>query len=139
MIPTTERVAKRRRADIARRREDNGSRRDAGYIIWMLALTMILLFTACAFAVDLGSWYARASRIQRAADSAALAGVVWMPGNFAQAQADALAVAQKNGFSSGVTVAAVPGNPYRLRVTVNDSNVPRFFSTVLSKSPMPIG
>ena len=101
-------------------------------------MTMILLFTASAFAVDLGSWYARASRIQRAADSAALAGVVWMPGNFAQAQADALAVAQKNGFNSGVTVTPVAGNPYQLKVTVNDPNVPRFFSTILSKAPVSI-
>jgi hypothetical protein len=104
----------------------------------MLALTMIVLFTACAFAVDLGSWYARASRIQRAADSAALAGVVWMPGNFAQAQTDALATAAKNGFNSGVTVTPVAGNPYQLKVSINDPNVPRFFSSIISKSAMSI-
>ena len=113
-------------------------RRDAGYVMFMLAITMIVLFTACAFAVDLGSFYARASRIQRAADAAALAGVVWMPGDFAHAQTDALAVAAKNGFSSGVTVTAVAGNPYQLKVTILDAHVPRFFSTILSKSPMTI-
>jgi hypothetical protein len=113
-------------------------RREGGYVMFMLAITMIVLFTACAFAVDLGSFYARASRIQRAADAAALAGVVWMPGDFAHAQTDAIAVANKNGFNSGITVAAVPGNPYQLKVTINDPKVPRFFSTILTKSPMSI-
>ncbi|MEO5840065.1 MAG: Tad domain-containing protein [Acidimicrobiales bacterium] len=106
--------------------------------MFMLALTMIMLFTACAFAVDLGSFYARASRIQRAADSASLAGVVWMPGDFARAQTDALAVASKNGFSWGVTVSAIAGNPYQLKVTIVDNQVPRYFSTILTKTKMSI-
>jgi hypothetical protein len=137
VIPTKERRAARRRAELARRRAGH-QRRDAGYIIWMIALTMIVLWTACAFAIDLGSWYARASRIQRVADSAALAGVVWMPGDYAQAQTDALAVASKNGFNSGVTVSPVSGNPYQLKVSINDPNVPRFFSSILSKSSVSI-
>ena len=134
MIPARQRRVYRN-GRIRTVRED---RRDAGYVMFMLAITMIVLFTACAFAVDLGSFYARASRIQRASDAAALAGVVWMPGNFSQAQTDALAVATKNGFSTGVTVSAVAGNPYQLKVSIIDSHVPRFFSTILSTSPMTI-
>jgi hypothetical protein len=112
-----------------------GSRSQRGYILWMSAFTMTLLLTASAFAVDLGSLYARASRIQRAADAAAMAGVVWMPGDFTRATTEALDIAAKNGFSTGVTVAAVPGNSYRLKVTIRDSNIPRFFSVMLSASP----
>ncbi|HUP75210.1 MAG TPA: hypothetical protein VM282_19355 [Acidimicrobiales bacterium] len=60
---------------------------------------------ACAFAVDLGSFYARASR---------------------------------NGFTSGVTVTPIAGNPYQLQVTIDHSQVPRFFSTILTKNKMSI-
>jgi hypothetical protein len=104
----------------------------------MCAFTMTVLLTASAFAVDLGGLYARASRIQRAADAAAMAGVVWMPGDFARATTEALDIAAKNGFTTGVTVSAVPGNSYRLSVTIRDSNVPRFFSMMLTGTPTAI-
>jgi hypothetical protein len=104
----------------------------------MSAFTMTVLLTSSAFAVDLGSLYARASRIQRAADAAAMAGVVWMPGDLARATTEALDIAAKNGFSTGVTVAAVPGNSYRLKVTIVDPNVRRFFSVMLSATPLSI-
>jgi hypothetical protein len=104
----------------------------------MCAFTMTVLLTSSAFAVDLGGLYARASRIQRAADAAAMAGVVWMPGDFARATTEALDIASKNGFTTGVTVSEVPGNSYRLSVTIVDTNVPRFFSAMLSGTPTSI-
>ena len=126
---------RRRHADRTRGDE---SRHERGYVLWMTAFTMTLLLTASSFAVDLGSLYARASRIQRAADASAMAGVIWMPGDFARATTEALDIAAKNGFTTGVTVAAVPGNSYRLRVTIRDANVPRYFSVMLSASPSSI-
>lgn len=113
-------------------------RRERGYVAWMCAFTMTTLLTASAFAVDLGGLYARASRIQRAADAAAMAGVVWMPGDFSRATTEALDIAAKNGFTTGVTVSAVPGNSYRLAVSIRDPNVPRFFSLMLSGAPTSI-
>jgi hypothetical protein len=104
----------------------------------MTAITMLILLTASAFAVDLGGLYARASRIQRAADAAAMAGVVWMPGDFTRARTEALGIAAKNGFTTGVSVTTVPGNSYRLRVTISDPNVPRFFSVMLTSTPASI-
>ena len=47
----------------------------------------MLIFAA--FTVDFGSWYTRSAEIKRAADAAALAGVVWMP-EFDLAQSAAL-------------------------------------------------
>jgi hypothetical protein len=125
-------VIKRRRSATPHTSSPLGQR---GYVMWMTAITMMLLLTASAFAVDLGSIYARASRVQRAADAAAMAGVVWMPGDFARATTEALSIAAKNGFTTGVTVAPVPGNSYRLRVTIVDSKAPRFFSVMLTSAP----
>ena len=45
----------------------------------MSALLMLPLLAFAGFAVDIGYWYTHANRMQRAADAAALAGVVWMP------------------------------------------------------------
>ena len=42
-------------------------------------LSLATMVVSAAFAVDVGGWYARAAEVQRAADAAALAGVVWMP------------------------------------------------------------
>ncbi len=74
---------------------------ERGYIMAMTALLLIPLMIFAAFAVDVGAWYAQAARTQRAADAAALAAVVWMPGE-TQATAAALDVAAKNGFVHGV-------------------------------------
>jgi hypothetical protein len=64
VIPGTHRLARRHRGC---RRSD---RRNAGYVMFMLAISMVVLFSACAFALDLGSFYARASRIQRSEGAA---------------------------------------------------------------------
>ena len=56
------------------------SRRDErGYVLILTALILIPLLLISAMAVDYGAWYTSGSRMQRAADAAALAGVVWLP------------------------------------------------------------
>jgi len=78
-----------------------GSRRaggDSGFVLLMTAFMMIPILLFTAFAVDLGSWYAQSSRMQRAVDAAALAGVVQLP-NTTDAEAAANAALDANHFS----------------------------------------
>lgn len=82
-------------------------REDKGYAIAMTAMLILPLCVAVAFAVDVGAWYAQGIRIQRAADAAALAGVVYMP-DTATAYAVAREVAAKNGFPSGGAITVTP-------------------------------
>ena len=60
---------------------DDGTRvaGDGGFAIVITGLMLIPLCIFTAFAVDVGIWYAQAARAQRAADAAAMAGVVWLP------------------------------------------------------------
>lgn len=76
----------------ARRRSDEG-----GYVMATTALMLIPMLIFAAFAVDVGSWYVEAQRIQRASDAAALAGVVWMPDEN-RAREAALEITAINGY-----------------------------------------
>ncbi|HVC71462.1 MAG TPA: Tad domain-containing protein, partial [Acidimicrobiales bacterium] len=102
-----------------------------GFTLVFFAISIVALLGIAALVVDLGYWYLHADRIQRAADSAALAGVVYMPGNPNEATSVATSVAASNGFSgSGVVVSPVPGELHELQVTIKDTNVPAFFAKV---------
>ncbi len=81
--------------------------KESGYVIAMTALMLVPLLVMCAFAVDVGSWYADSARLQRAADAAALASVVYMPDEDAAWQV-ALDVAAQNGFVSDIGVGGAP-------------------------------
>ncbi|HET9770236.1 MAG TPA: Tad domain-containing protein, partial [Acidimicrobiia bacterium] len=98
-------------------------------LVWM-AMTLVVLLGMAGFAVDLGSWYLRSAKLQRAADAAALAGVVWMPGDPASAQAAALATLHKNGIdTTKVSVSYPPPSAsQQFRVKLTDPNVPAYFS-----------
>jgi hypothetical protein len=106
-------------------------RGERGIAIMMTALLLIPLMVFAAFGVDLASWYARISQLQKAADAAALAGAVWMP-NLGRATTEATASLGSNGIvsgSNGMVVVIEPGStPTSLRVTVTDSDADRFFS-----------
>ena len=100
---------------------------DDGYVLAMAGLLIVPLVVMTALAVDVGAWYAQATRMQRTADAAALAGVPMMP-NFAAARVAALSVTQRNGYAdSSVTVANDPLYPNRLRVSI-DGEGDRYFS-----------
>src|SRR5256885_621950 len=74
---------------------------DRGQVIVVGALLMTLLLAIVGLGVDI-SWYQfNLIRMQRAADAAALAGVVYLPGNQAGAFSAAYAEATKNGFTNG--------------------------------------
>lgn len=107
-------------------------RGEKGYALVLAALLLLPLLAFTGFATDVGAWYARANRIQRAADAAALAGVVWMP-DLTQARTVALATAQRNGFVNGqdnitITVSSSPTSTRKLRVIIRDAQVDQFFS-----------
>jgi hypothetical protein len=106
-----------------RRRAWRRTRRDDGFAIPMTALVLIPMLIVAAFAVDVGGWYAQTSRMQRAADAAALAGVVWMP-NQSKAETVARDTAERNGFKhdptgTGVTVSVSSPGEAKLRVVIS--------------------
>ncbi len=103
-------------------------------LIWVASMMFVLLGMA-SFAVDLGWAYLNQTRLQRAADAAALAGVVYLPGFLPQATADAQAAAGANGFPVGgnttMTVTQLADN--KLEVTLT-TKVPTFFLRVFGMS-----
>ena len=76
-------------------------RGDDGYVLVLTTLMLVPMLILTAFAVDLGAWYAQASKMQRAVDNAALAAVVWMP-DHTKATSAAAQVLTENGYS-GIT------------------------------------
>ena len=104
---------------------------ETGYVIPMVGLLLIPLMVATAFAIDVGTFYAKGTDLQRAVDMAAMAGVVWLP-NTTKAQTEAQATLQRNGYtSSNATISySVPTTTrYRVSATVA---APRFFSGVVT-------
>lgn len=99
--------------------------REHGYVLVTFALLLVPLLLMAGLSVDVGSWYNRASNIQKAADAAALAGVVWLP-DVATATTYAKATAKRNGFEHGVkgiVVTVTQLSDTRLRVTIQDPSV----------------
>ena len=94
--------------------------RSRGQILVIFAGAIVALLTLCSLVVDVAWYWSVNLRIQRAADAAALAGVVFLPGNPAQADLAAKAEAAKNGYTdgqSGVHIVTAPdsANDRRLR------------------------
>lgn len=93
--------------------------RQRGYVLVTFALLLVPLLLLAGLSIDVGSWYNRASDMRKAADAAALAGVVWLP-NEAAARSAAIETAARNGFVEGngvsISVVPVPGTEKRLKV-----------------------
>jgi hypothetical protein len=110
------------------------ARGEGGYLLVLTALAILPIVVFVSFSVDVGAWYARASKLQRTSDAAALAGVVWMP-DLTKATSVALATAAKNGIPNGgnitITVAAVPTDTHSLNVKISDAQAPQFFSKLI--------
>lgn len=108
-----------RRSFRARRaRRDEG-----GYVLALTAMVIIPLLVISAMAVDFGAWYTQGSRMQRAADAAALAGVVWLP-DLAEATTVAKATTKANGFDDAlpnIAVTVTKLNDYELKVDITDT------------------
>lgn len=105
-----------------------------GQAIVVFALAIFVFIGMSAVVIDVAWYWSGMLRMQRAADAAALAGVVYLPGNPASAVIAARSESSKNGFTNGtggVTVAAGADTTDNraLRVTVSGS-VPTFFMRV---------
>jgi hypothetical protein len=91
----------------------------------MFALSTGLLFGILSLVIDVGNIWNNSLHTQHAAEAAALAGVPYMPGDFASATIVARAEAAKNGFSTAtgaiVTPSINPESIRRLDVTVTRS------------------
>jgi hypothetical protein len=100
-------------------------------LIW-IAGTLVILLSMAAFATDLGWILLWNSRLQAAADAAALAGVVNLPGDPAGALADAELAAAANRFPvptrATLTPQVIAENQYRVTL---DTEVDTFFLRLL--------
>jgi Flp pilus assembly protein TadG len=84
-------------------------RDEGGQSFIMVALMLTALLGFVGIVIDVGWYEVNLVRVQRAADAAALAGVVYLPGNLAGGIAAAKGESAKNGFTDGapgVTVTA---------------------------------
>ena len=111
---------------------------DRGQVIVVAALLMTLLLAIVGVGVDISWLQFNLIRMQRAADAAALAGVVYLPGNQAGAFSAAYAEATKNGFTDGAGgVTVVPRqdsiNNRMLEVTIQGP-VQTYFARLLGTS-----
>jgi Putative Flp pilus-assembly TadE/G-like len=117
------------------RSRDATDRDEQGFVLIITTITLTVLLLFAGFAVDFGFWYVRSGEIKRAADAAALAGVVWMP-QFDAAEQVARDTAARNGFKDGVDnirvwVDEVADNNRQLRVTITDTKADQFFSSLV--------
>ena len=100
-----------------RRVKDN----DRGAALALVAASLVVLMGMAAFGSDLAWFYLNASRIQRAADAAALGGVVWLPGQVGTANSTAVDIALRNGYDDSlVDVDVTPGGPRRAEPSRGD-------------------
>ncbi len=95
-----------------------------GQVLVIFAALLTILLGMTAIVIDLAWIFSNQLQVQRAADAAALAGVVNLPGRVDLAVADALAEAQKNRYTNGtggvvVTPRQDPDNVRRMLVTVS--------------------
>ena len=105
-----------------------------GQMLVLFVITIFVLTGITAIVVDVSWYWANSLRVQRAADAAALAGVVWLPGDPSTAYATARDEATKNGYDDGiggviVTPLQDAGNKRRLNVTISGA-VGTFFMRI---------
>jgi Putative Flp pilus-assembly TadE/G-like len=118
---------------------ESANHNEEGFVLIFVALCSLVLLVFAALAVDVGALYSRGLQAQRAADAAATAGVVYLPGNLVKAREVALQSAKDNGFDPGadseIVVTAVQGNtPRRLKVTIQDKKVETIFARFFKPS-----
>lgn len=104
---------------------------EGGTTLVLVASLMVVMIGMVGFATDLGWLYYQQTNARKAAESAALAGVVNMPalgswGAGEPAYDTAIDVAARSGYTAGVTPALRAGQDYQLQVFV-DTTVDTFF------------
>lgn len=108
-----------------------GRRRgDRGFALVWISMLMVVLVIMAGFVVDVGNWYLNASRAQNAADAAALAGAVFMPGDLPGAQTEAIALAAGHGYAASEVRVEAGARSNQLRVTIT-RDVDNFFAGII--------
>lgn len=93
--------------------------REAGFVMVMLALMMVLLLSFAGYSVDAGNWNLHRNEASTTAEAAALGGVAFLPDDFATAELTARAIAMRNGFDAGeIQVNPVIDAPNQLQVVI---------------------
>ena len=113
-------------------------RRRNGQVLVIFAGATFALIGVVAIVVDVSWYWANSLRVQRAADAAALAGAIYLPGSTANAYLYAKAEATKNGYTTAGATVVTPlqdtanggSDPRQLDVTIS-SPVQTFFARVL--------
>jgi hypothetical protein len=96
-------------------------RGESGAVAIIVGLMLPVLLGFAGLALDLGHWYLTGNQEQKAADAAALAGAVYLPGDPATAISTAKDYAARNGYTADVDTVVTPAretNPVQLRVTI---------------------
>jgi Putative Flp pilus-assembly TadE/G-like len=115
---------------------------EGGIALPFVAMILVLLLGISAFAIDLGWLYLNSARLQRGADSASLAGVVYLPSDTGGAATQATNGANANGWAIGKVngVSNGTGKPDSLDWAALEDNklevtlfttVPTFFLKIL--------
>jgi Flp pilus assembly protein TadG len=91
---------------------------ERGVVAVWVALTMIVMLGFAGWAVDFSHWNNERTKMQKAADAAALAGAVYLPDDAAGAIAAAKSIAAQNGYPTGVSVKTLD-SANQLKVTIN--------------------
>jgi hypothetical protein len=104
-----------------------GRTRSRGQVLVMFAGGMIFFIGLMAIVIDVSWYWANTLRVQRAADAAALAGAVYLPGNVPNGKTYAIAEAKKNGYTDGQ---AVPGGTISVVPTQDANDVRQLDVTV---------
>lgn len=105
-------------------------RDEKGYVLAVSAIIMVPLLAVSGMATDIGGWYSEGTKLQKAADAAALAAVVWLP-DLPKATAVAHETARQNGFDSAdpnIDIVVGQLSNTDLRVTITNTDAPVFFS-----------
>ncbi len=119
-------------------------RRSQGQVLVLFAVGIFVLTGTVALVIDVTWYWANTLKVQRAADAAALAGVIYLPGDVAKGVTTSRGEATKNGYTNGTqpitcqnssirTVVVTPtqdtANARRMNVTVS-APVPTFFMRI---------
>ena len=109
----------------APRKPPKGSR---GQVLILYVMAVFVFIGMLAVVLDISWYWINSNRVQKAADAAALAGVVWLPGDEPKAIQTAIYEAAKNGYTvaangvavNGLTLTAAKqvGNDRRLNVSI---------------------
>jgi Flp pilus assembly protein TadG len=118
---------------LVRSRSTRSHLRQRGQVLVIFVSSLTVLLSICAVVIDISWYWANTLRVQRAADAAALAGVVDLPGDIASARSDAQAAAGQNGYpvtsgcngsnlpssTPGICIYPDPANDRQLNVAIS--------------------